>query len=360
MQSRYNRQIVLAEIGEKGQASLKNSKVLVIGAGGLGSPSLLYLVAAGVGYIGIVDGDSVEESNLQRQVLYRTRQTGIRKTEAAKDALSDLNPEVTLRTYSSFLDAKLATEIFPEYDLILDGCDNTETRHLINDAAIKFQKPVIFASVTAWDGQILIKEKQSGPCYRCLFPSSRPRELGNCETDGILGSVAGMVALTQTTLALQWLLNESGSHFFPSLKPGTLMQLDALRMEWIRHQVKPHPGCPVCNRDRNQIELKDPEFCRNQSSEAPLLLNSSEFEMLRHQCTLIDVRDEQERTAFPGPASSIHLPVRLASSTQRLSQLNQERPFLFFCATGKRALISARYAISLGAKAYYIEFTPKN
>ncbi|MCH9013437.1 MAG: molybdopterin-synthase adenylyltransferase MoeB [Proteobacteria bacterium] len=244
---RYARHIILDEVGEEGQAKLLASKVLVIGAGGLGSPLLMYLAAAGVGTLGIVDDDVVELSNLQRQIVHSTASIGMAKVLSAKKTVAEVNPEVRLIPYETRLTEENAREIIQDYDLIADGSDNFDTRYLLNDACHLARRPLVSGALLRFEGQIsTFKSWLEGnhPCYRCIFPEPPPPDLiPRCEQAGILGALAGVVGSIQATEALKELLGIGES------LSGSLLIYDALAATFHRINVKRDPACPLCGRD---------------------------------------------------------------------------------------------------------------
>lgn len=239
--ARYHRQAILPEVGVEGQARLGRAKVLVVGAGGLGSPALTYLAAAGVGHLGVVDFDTVEESNLHRQTLYTTGDVGRQKTSVAAERLQEINPHVEITTYERRLDATNAEDLLAAFDLVLDGTDTFATRYLVNDASVLTGTPNVYASVSRFDGQASVFGASGGPCYRCLFPEPPPPGLiPNCAEGGVLGVLPGLLGTIQATEALKVLLGVGT----PLI--GRLLLLDALTMETRTLDIGRDPSCPVC------------------------------------------------------------------------------------------------------------------
>jgi len=241
---RYARHLILEEIGEEGQARLVASRVLVVGAGGLGSPLLLYLAAAGVGTLGIVDDDTVDLSNLQRQVVHPTQRIGALKVESARETLAAVNPEIVVETHALRLDASNAAALVARYDLVADGSDNFATRYLLNDVCFAARRTLVGAALSPFDGQLSTFKAYLGPphpCYRCLFREPPPADLvPRCETAGILGAVAGVVGTLQATEVLKELLGLGES------LSGTLLLYDALRAGFHKIAVPRDPDCPTC------------------------------------------------------------------------------------------------------------------
>ncbi|MFN2483653.1 MAG: molybdopterin-synthase adenylyltransferase MoeB [Candidatus Limnocylindria bacterium] len=238
---RYNRQMLIPEVGLAGQQKLAKSGVLVLGAGGLGSPAAFYLAAAGVGTIGLVDDDVVDESNLQRQILHATDRLGMKKVESARIALAGLNPEVRVVTHDERLDQGNVDRLIAGYDLVIDGTDNFDTRYILNDAAVRLRKPVVHGSVYRFDGQVTTFIPFEGPCYRCMYPTMPPPELApGCDVAGVLGVLPGLVGMLQATEALKLLLGAGET------LAGRLLMIDALNTEFSEVKVWRDPACPAC------------------------------------------------------------------------------------------------------------------
>jgi molybdopterin/thiamine biosynthesis adenylyltransferase/rhodanese-related sulfurtransferase len=254
---RYSRHIMLPEVGEEGQGKLLDAKVLCLGAGGLGSPSALYLAAAGVGTIGIVDDDVVDESNLQRQVIHNVERLGHPKVESARQTLQSLNPDVNVVPYQTRLDSSNIMEILEQYDLVVDGVDNFPTRYLLNDAALKLGKPVVHASIFRFEGQVTTFLPDEGPCYRCLYPEPPPPGMApSCQEAGVLGVLPGMIGTIQANEALKIILGIGSS------LSGRLLIIDALGTKYRQMKLRKDPKCHVCSKDPSEIELIDYEaFC---------------------------------------------------------------------------------------------------
>ena len=240
-----------------GQAKLLEAKVLLLGAGGLGAPAGLYLAAAGVGTIGIVDDDVVDESNLQRQVIHNTKRVGIAKVESAKQTINELNPDVVVRTHQLRLTSENVLDVIKDYDLIVDGTDNFQTRYLLNDASLILKKPVVNASIFQFEGQVTVFKPFEGPCYRCLYPEPPPPGMApSCNEAGVLGVLPGVIGVLQATEAVKLILGIG--------KPliGRLMQYDALNMKFREFKLPRDPKCVVCSEPGKKIELIDYEaFC---------------------------------------------------------------------------------------------------
>jgi len=241
---RYARHIILPEVGGKGQEKLLNSKVLVIGAGGLGSPAILYLAAAGVGTIGIVDFDVVDFSNLQRQIVHNTERVGTPKVESARKTVEMLNPDVKVITYNTRISKENIMDIIKDYDVVLDGTDNFPTRFLINDACYFAGKPLVSAAMLRFEGQVSVfdyRNKEKSPCYRCLFPEPPPPGLvPSCQEAGILGSIGGIMGCIQATEAIKLILG------IGEPLVGKLLIMDALSMDFRKVKLRKDPNCPLC------------------------------------------------------------------------------------------------------------------
>ncbi|MCC6629901.1 MAG: molybdopterin-synthase adenylyltransferase MoeB [Chloroflexi bacterium] len=254
---RYSRHLLIPEVGETGQARLLDSKVLLIGAGGLGSPAAFYLAAAGVGTLGIVDSDVVDRSNLQRQILHTDARVGMSKVESARQAIAALNPDVKVVGYQERLTSENILEVFGDYDVIVDGSDNFPTRYLVNDACVVTGKPNIHAAIFRFDGQATVFMPKVGPCYRCLYPEPPPAEFApNCDEAGTLGVLPGVVGLIQATEAIKVLLGIGE----PLI--GRLLHFDALTSEFRTFRVRRDPECPICGDNPTIKEFIDYElFC---------------------------------------------------------------------------------------------------
>ncbi|MGJ3239711.1 MAG: molybdopterin-synthase adenylyltransferase MoeB [Anaerolineae bacterium] len=254
---RYARHVIMPEVGIEGQKRLKAAKVLLIGTGGLGSPTALYLAAAGIGRIGLVDYDVVDQSNLQRQVIHGIETVGKLKVESAAQRMKDLNPDIQVDRYNVPLTSDNALELFEPYDVIIDGTDNFPTRYLVNDACVKLGKPNVYGSIFRFEGQLSVFYAEEGPCYRCMFPEPPPPGLvPNCAEGGVLGILPGTIGTMQATEAIKLILG------IGEPMVGRMMLYDALDMEFNTIKVRKDPNCPVCSVPRDDVELIDYEiFC---------------------------------------------------------------------------------------------------
>ena len=349
---RYSRHILIPEVGEQGQKKLRNSSVLIIGAGGLGSPSAMYLAAAGVGKIGIVDFDVVELSNLQRQVIHGNDDIGSRKVDSAKKALLEINPLIEIKTYESTFSSDNALEIAADYDLIVDGSDNFPSRYLISDVCVRLGLPHIFASVYRFDGQASVFDSAAGgPCYRCVFPD--PPEAGsvpNCAEGGVLGVLPGIMGSIQASETIKSLLGIG-----QSLK-GRLLLFNALDMQFDFVNLRKNPNCAVCSLDPEDVKLIDYDaFCGvaqvEIKSEAPNIdieINVKELSKeikSGNQITLLDVR-ELEETTISKLENSFLIP--LGDLPDRISELNPDDNIVVYCRSGARSDQAMRFLRNAG------------
>ena len=245
---RYSRHLLLDEVGLEGQQKLLDAKVLLLGAGGLGSPAALYLAAAGVGTIGIVDNDTVDLSNLQRQVIHSNKRIGVPKVDSAEQTIRELNPDVKVIKHPVRIDASNIMEILPGYDIVVDGLDNFPTRYLLNDASVRLRIPVVSAAILGFEGQLSVFKPYDGPCYRCLFPVPPPAELApSCGANGVLGVLPGTMGLLQATEVVKLILDRGE----PLI--GRLLMYDALAAEFTEVKVRRDPECPICSREPDAI-----------------------------------------------------------------------------------------------------------
>lgn len=337
--TRYDRQMRLPEVGPAGQERLAAASVLIVGAGGLGSPVALYLAAAGIGRIGIVDFDRVDESNLHRQILYSTDDVGARKTDAAAARLRALTPHVTVETHDLKLDARNARELIARYDLVADGADTFATRYAVNDACVATGRPNVFASVSAFQGQASVFGAPGGPCYRCLFPEPPPEgAVPSCAEGGVLGVLPGLMGTIQATEALKWFLGLGES------LAGRLLTVDARTMEMRTLRVDRDRGCLICNNGHipsRSVPMIVPEI--GPADAARLLADEP------GGTSLLDVRTEGEHAAD-------HLGGTLLPLNQlpwRIDELDplRERRLLVHCRTGVRSAQAVAYLRERGFNA---------
>ena len=349
---RYSRHLLIPEVGLEGQRKLKNSSVLIVGTGGLGSPVALYLAAAGVGRIGLVDYDVVDSSNLQRQVIHGTSTIGKLKVESARDKLLDLNPDIQVDVFNEPFTSENALRIARDFDLILDGTDNFPTRYLTNDVAVFLGKPNVYASIYRFDGQVSVFYAKEGPCYRCLFPEPPPPGLvPSCAAGGVLGVLPGTIGTLQATEALKLLLGIGE----PLI--GKLLLYNALDMSFDFVKLKKNPNCHVCGPNADIKELIDyEEFCGVPSHDhdegsagAGLDITAPELsERLKaNHLKLLDVREphELEISALP---NAVNIP--LGELAGRLSELDSADEMVVFCKAGSRSARALELLASAGFK----------
>lgn len=357
--SRYSRQIILSEVGVEGQRKLLDSKVLLIGAGGLGSPAAIYLAAAGVGTIGIIDADRVDISNLHRQVIHFDKDQNRPKTESAREYIEELNPDVTVIEHHTFLDSTNAKEIVSGYDVVVNGCDNFATRYLVNDVCVLLGKPLVDASILRFEGQATVFLPGQG-CYRCLFPEPPPPGMvPNCAEAGIIGALAGHMGTLQVVETVKILLDVGQS------LTGKMVLYDALAGEYRTVKWRRDPSCPICGENPIITDLIDyEEFCglppreEEQAEETgpPEVLvekygwakDVSQVKDLLNNGTLqwIDVREPQEYKMFRIPGSEL-IPMR--EIDQRISEVDREKEAVLICLSGQR---SAAITMELRQKGY--------
>ena len=333
---RYSRHFILPELGARGQKAIKASRVLCIGAGGLGSPAAMYLAAAGVGTLGLVDFDVVDVSNLQRQVLHGTSDVGRLKLDSAADRLGDLNPEVRLVRHPVRLTSANALEIISGYDVVLDGTDTYATRYLINDACELAAVPNVSASVFRFEGQLSIYGTKTGPCYRCLYAEPPPPGLvPGCGEGGILGVVPGVVGTLQATEVLK-LITKLGEPLI-----GKLLLFDALDMQFRTVTIRKNPSCPVCGPNPTITALIDYEaFCGVSTPDASSVPQLDPLELHRRRCAgevlhLLDVREPGEREINHLEGA---LTIPLGELATRFTELPNDEPLVVFCKVGERSV----------------------
>ena len=337
---RYSRHLIIPDVGMTGQKRLKNAKVLCVGAGGLGSPALLYLAAAGVGTLGIVDFDVVDESNLQRQVIHGQSDIGRPKAESARDSIREINPYVNVIVHAERLDSDNAMQIFADYDLIVDGTDNFATRYLVNDACVLLGKPYVWGSIYRFDGQASVFWAEYGPCYRCLYPEPPPPGMvPSCAEGGVLGVLCASIGSIQVNEAIK-LITGIGEPL-----AGRLMIYDALEMTYRAVKVRKDPECPVCGKNPTVTELIDyEEFCGAVSQEAQDAAAGStitarqlkDMQDAGENIVLVDVREpnEYEIVSIPG---SVLIPKGEFLSGAALERLPQDKRIVLHCKSGARS-----------------------
>lgn len=336
---RYVRHIALPGVGRAGQLRLKKAKVLVIGTGGLGSPVCLYLAAAGVGTLGLIDFDVVESSNLQRQVVHGNSTLGMLKVESAKQRLNDLNADIEINTYAAALDADNAPHLIGQYDIVVDGTDNFASRYLVNDTCAQLGKPLVYGAIYRFEGQMSVFNHRGGPCYRCLFPKSPPPELApNCSAGGVIGVLPGVVGLIQATEAIKLILDIGES------LAGRLMRFDALTMKFSEVRFPRRLDCPSCSPDRHGKLAEAGELlCASVNVSRQRLAPDFFIEpqalktiMARAESNhiLLDVRDANELEVCQLPGV-LHIP--LDELNERTSVLDTRQTHYLICYGGRRA-----------------------
>ena len=348
---RYSRHLIMPEDGVEGQLKLKESKFLCVGAGGLGSPAAMYLAAAGVGTIGIVDFDVVDFSNLQRQILHGTPDVGRTKLASARDRLHSINPNVEIRTYETALSSRNALDLFAPYDVILDGSDNFPTRYLVNDACVLLGKPNAYGSIFRFEGQASVFATKDGPCYRCLYPEPPPPGLvPSCAEGGVLGVLPGVIGVIQATETIKLILGIGE----PLI--GRFMIYDALKMRFRELTLRRDPDCPVCGTRPTVTGLIDYEqFCGvPPAAPEPLAVNSAteitaidlKLRLDRGDAlTIVDVREVNEYQ-INRIAGSLLMP--LGDVPKRHTELNPGDEIVVQCKTGGRSATAADFLRAVG------------
>lgn len=325
---RYSRQMILPEIGKAGQDKLARASVLCIGAGGLGSPALLYLAAVGIGRLGIVDFDRVDETNLQRQILYTSDDMGQSKTCRARERLRAFNSSIHIESYDEELTTENVPRLFQNYDIILDGTDNFATKFLINDAAIKYRKTLIYGAIQGFDGQVAVFDGQDGPCYRCLYPEPPRAEVSNCAEAGVVGAIAGLVGITQALQAIQLIV---GDKSFAPLT-GKLWLIDGKTMHSRILNIPKKKDCSICSQPREKIILKDISV----ACEIVPRITAQDYSTLCEDHVLIDVREVQEWDASHYNRA-LHWPLSKLKEG-KLPPIPLDKKVIVYCQKGKRSV----------------------
>lgn len=359
---RYSRHLIMPEMGVDAQRRLKGGSVLCIGAGGLGSPAAMYLAAAGVGRIGVVDFDVVDYSNLQRQIIHGTSDVGRSKLASAKDRLVDINPHIQVDTYETALSSENALELFEPYDIILDGTDNFPTRYLTNDACVLLGKPNAYGSIFRFEGQASVFATKDGPCYRCLYPEPPPPGLvPSCAEGGVLGVLPGVIGVIQATEAIK-LITGVGEPLI-----GRFLIYDALRMRFRELKLRKDPDCPVCGTHPTVTKLIDyEEFCGLRPSaedEAAAVVasasaspsNATEISAVElkkrmdrgDSLVIVDVREPNEFQINRIPGAQL---IPLGEVPRRYAELDQDAEIVVQCKMGGRSAKAADYLRSVGFK----------
>lgn len=335
---RYSRHLIMPEVALEGQKKLKAAKVLTIGAGGLGSPLALYLAAAGVGRLGIVDFDVVDFTNLQRQIIHSTANVGKPKLQSAKERIAEVNPYVQVDGYETALSSENALEIFEPYDIIVDGTDNFPTRYLVNDACVLTGKPNVYGSIFRFEGQASVFYAKEGPCYRCLYPEPPPPGLvPSCAEGGVLGVLPGVIGVIQAIETVKLILGKGESLI------GRLLLFDALKMKFRELKLRKNPECPICGENPTVRELIDyQEFCG--VTHQPDVSVGAEFEILpaelkakidrNDEFVLIDVREPEEYAICKLPGSRL---IPLRTLPERVHELSTADDIVVHCKSGMRS-----------------------
>jgi adenylyltransferase/sulfurtransferase len=346
---RYSRHLIMPEVGMEGQLKLKQAKVLCIGTGGLGAPLGLYLAAAGVGRIGLVDFDTVDFTNLQRQVLFGTSDVGRPKIEAAAEHLRNLNPTIQIDTFETRLTSENALDLFKDYDIIVDGTDNFPTRYLVNDACVLLGKPNVYGSIFRFEGQITIFGAPGGPCYRCLYPEPPPPGLvPSCAEGGVLGVLPGIVGTIQAAETLKLIIGKGD----PLI--GRLLLFDALGMKFRELKLRKNPECPVCGEHPTVTKLIDyAEFCGIRGEEAPAPpttvpeITPRELKARLDRGDDIYIVDVREPHEYQICNIGGHL-IPLGDLASRMNELDSSREIVAHCRTGKRSAQAAEFLLKAG------------
>jgi adenylyltransferase/sulfurtransferase len=335
---RYSRHLIMPEVAMEGQKKLKAARVLAIGAGGLGSPLALYLAAAGVGRLGIVDFDVVDFTNLQRQIIHSTSNVGRSKLESAKERIAEINPYVEVETHETALSSENALELFEPYDIIVDGTDNFPTRYLVNDACVLLGKPNVYGSIFRFEGQATVFHAKEGPCYRCLYPEPPPPGLvPSCAEGGVLGVLPGVIGVIQAIETVKLILGKGD----PLI--GRLVLFDALRMSFRELKLRKNPDCPVCGPNATITELIDyEEFCG--VTHQPQITVGADFEITPAELkakmdrgedfVLVDVREPEEYAICKIPGSKL---MPRATLPERLHELSSADEIVVHCKSGVRS-----------------------
>jgi molybdopterin/thiamine biosynthesis adenylyltransferase/rhodanese-related sulfurtransferase len=351
---RYARHILLPEVGLEGQKKLKAARVLAVGAGGLGSPLTLYLAAAGIGTLGVVDFDVVDESNLQRQIIHGTSDLGRPKLESARETIEDINPNVNVETFGEPLSSENALEIFEDFDVIVDGTDNFPTRYLVNDASVLTGKPNVYGSIFRFEGQASVFYAEEGPCYRCLYPEPPPPGLvPSCAEGGVLGILPGAIGTIQATETVKLILGIGE----PLI--GRLLLYDALGMRFREMKLRKDPNCPVCGENPTVTELIDyQEFCgipqanaQAQADEVPEITVQELEGRLRNgsRVSVLDVREPHEYEVANIGARLIPL----AELPERLVELDRDETLAVHCKSGGRSARAVKLLKEAGFQNVY-------
>jgi sulfur-carrier protein adenylyltransferase/sulfurtransferase len=345
---RYSRHLIMPEVGMEGQLKLKAARVLCIGAGGLGSPLALYLGAAGVGTLGIVDFDVVDYTNLQRQIIHTTADVGRKKLDSAADKLKAMNPLINLRTFDTRLSSDNALELFRDFDIIADGTDNFPTRYLVNDACVITGKPNVYGSIFRFEGQASVFATEEGPCYRCLYPEPPPPGLvPSCAEGGVLGILPGLVGVIQATEVIKLILGKGE----PLI--GRLLLVDALAMKFRELKLRKNPDCPACGTHPTITKLIDyNEFCGIRGEETPVETGVPEIQVEELKRRLdagedVFVLDVREPHEYQICNIGGHL-IPLGDLPKRVNELDSSREIVAHCRSGARSAKAVNFLRQAG------------
>ena len=346
---RYSRHLIMPEVGMDGQLKLKRAKVLMIGSGGLGAPLGLYLAAAGVGRLGIVDFDTVDFTNLQRQVTFGTSDVGRKKLEAARERLANLNPEIQIDTFETRLTSDNALDILRDYDIVVDGTDNFPTRYLVNDACVLLGKPNVYGSIFRFEGQASIFGYPGGPCYRCLYPEPPPPGLvPSCAEGGVLGVLPGIIGCIQAMETIKLIIGKGDSLV------GRLLLFDALGMRFRELKLRKNPECPVCGEHPSVTKLIDyAEFCGIRGEEAPAQtaavpeITPKQLKQRLDRGDDLYILDVREPHEYQICNLNGHL-IPLGELPKRVSELDSSREIVAHCRSGKRSAEAVEFLTKAG------------
>ncbi|MDR0842947.1 MAG: molybdopterin-synthase adenylyltransferase MoeB [Acidobacteriota bacterium] len=344
--ARYSRHLLLPQIGLGGQERLKAAKVLIVGTGGLGAPLALYLAAAGVGTLGLVDFDFVEESNLQRQIIHSTRDIDRPKVASAADRIKAINPGVRVLTHNTALKSDNAFSIIADYDIVADGTDNYQTRYLVNDACVLLGKPNVYGSIFQFEGQASVFYAKEGPCYRCLYPTPPPPGLvPSCAEGGVLGVLPGIVGTIQANEVVKLIVGTGGAGGGDSLV-GRLLLFDAWEMRFRELKLRRDENCPVCGKNPTIRELIDYEqFCglKPEHGEEPVESITAKELKVRldagDRIQIIDIREPHEQVIAPFPGAKY---IPLGQMTRRVGEFDAAQDAVFLCKVGQRSKFAIR------------------
>ncbi len=349
---RYSRHLLLPEVGVDGQEKIKAAKVLIVGLGGLGAPLAQYLAAAGIGTLGLLDFDTVEVSNLQRQIIHGTRDVGRPKVASARDAIKRINPNVNVEMHNFALTKENALELFSRYDVIADGTDNYNTRYLVNDACVLLGKPNVSAAIYQFEGQASVYFAKRGPCYRCVYPSPPPPGLvPSCGEGGVIGVLPGIIGTIQATEIIKLIIGGAKT------LTGRLLHFDAWNMKFRELKLEKNPDCPICGKNPTITKLDSidyEEFCglkkKKQEDEQVHAIEPRELKRrldAGEKINIVDIREPHERAIVKFP-NAIVIPIGQLS--RRQNELDSSADTVFICKEGKRSILAVRTILEAGYK----------